>query len=743
MKKIHISLWLIAFALFWDPSVLTAKHIVGGEITYKFLSGDGLTSNRYQFTIRIYRDGNSTGAPFDPSAAIGIFADGRLIESFTQPISTITDVPLPVYPCLVPPDVKVQEGLYVFEKDLPVITGTYVIMYQRCCRNESITNVFKPGDVGASYTIDITGTAQRLKNNSPVFKQFPPTVICAGEPLRFDHSATDAEGNQLVYEFCQPLGGGGQSQPNQSGSNNCNTPAPNPPCFTSPTGVVFNTGYTFSQPMGGDPLIKIDRNTGLITGTPDILGQFVVGVCVSEFNSFGQLLSVIRRDFQFNVEACKPTVKGSVKADSVSGDTYFIKSCGANDVPINNLSLEQKNISDFSFNITIQGQVKTFTTWQPTISFPDTGIYRGNLLLNPGTQCSDTIFLVFTIAHAVKADFNFTYDTCVAGPISFRDSSMSRSSIVKWKWAFNDGTFSTLKNPQHLYRTPGRKDVTLTAENNRGCDNTLTKTITWLPAPATLVIEPSTFVGCSPATVFFNNLSIPIDSTYTVKWTFGDSATSSAISPTHIYKNPGTYSVSLDVTSPIGCKVSRSFTDWIKVKQGTTADFDYSPKEITNFANTVSFMDKSTFATRWQWFFGTKGYSGLQNPTFRFRDTGTYKITLMTANQFGCMDTISKLLDVIPKVTYFLPNAFTPNDDTKNDEFRGKGFVEGMKNFRMQIFNRWGERIFETSDPLEGWNGQKFNKGEPSPQGVYLCLVNFTTPRGENQELRSYATLLR
>jgi gliding motility-associated-like protein len=744
MKKIrikHLSQWLIALTLFLTPSVLSAKHIVGGEITYKFISGDGLTMNRYQFTMRIYRDGNTQGgAPLDPIANIGIFnaSTGRLIESFGVEISTITQVALPTYPCLVPPDVKVQEGLYVWTKDLPVISGTYLVMYQRCCRNETINNVVRPGDVGASYTMEITGVAQRTKNNSPIFKQFPPTVICAGEPLKFDHSATDVEGNQLVYEFCQPLGGGSKDN-----NNGCSGVTPNPPCNPPFSDVIFAAGYNFLRPMGGNPLIKIDKTTGLITGTPEIIGQFVVGVCVSEFNSAGQLLSVLRRDFQFNVEECKPFVKGSVKADSIAGNTYFIKACGDNAVQVDNRSLEQVNINNFSFNINIQGQIKTYKTWQPTIVFPDTGVYRGNLLLNPGSQCADTIYLVFTIAPSVKSDFSFAYDTCVAGPISFTDKSASGTAITKWKWNFNDGTSSVLKNPQHLYNTPGRKDVTLTAENGRGCQGVLTQAINWQPVPPLLVIEPSTFNGCTPSKVFFNNLSKPIDSTYTIKWNFGDTTTSNAISPTHVYQKPGVYSVSIDVTSPIGCKTSRSFSEWITVKQGTKADFDYSPKSVTNFANSVSFTDKSTFASRWQWFFGEKGYSSQQNPTYKFRDTGMYRITLVTANQFGCTDSISKLLDVIPQVTYFLPNAFTPNDDGTNDEYRGKGFVEGMAKFKMEIINRWGERVFSTTNPSEGWNGQKNNKGEPSPQGVYLCLVTFTTPRGEDRQLRAYATLIR
>lgn len=741
-KNIHLlSLWLIAATLFLTPSVLTAKHIVGGEITYKFLRGDGVTSNTYQFTMRIYRDCfTNGGAQLDQIATIGVFngTTGTRLESFGVPIGNISEIAAPTYPCLVPPRVCVQEGVYVWEKELPVISGTYLILYQRCCRNETIFNVVLPGDVGATYTVEITGLAQRTKNNSPIFKQFPPTVICAGAPLNFDHSATDQEGNQLVYEFCQPLGGGGKI-----GSTNCDGVTPTPPCFPPFSDVIFKTGYDYLRPLAGNPVIKIDRNTGRITGTPGTIGQFVVGVCVSEFNSAGQLLSVLRRDFQFNVAECTPLVEGNVKADSVSGDTYFIRACGASAITLNNLSREQTNINDFSFNINIQGQIQTFKVWQPTITFPDTGVYRGNLLLNPGTTCADTIYLVFTVAPSVKSDFSFKYDTCVAGPISFADKSTSASTITKWQWNFNDGGSSTLKNPQHLYNTPGQKDINLRIENSRGCSDSLTRSILWQPVPPLLVIEPSTFNGCSPAKVTFNNLSKPIDSTYTIKWNFGDGGTGTAISPTYTYQNPGTYNVSIDVTSPIGCKTSRSFSDWITVKQGTKADFDYAPKTITNFASTVSFTDKSAFATRWQWFFDTKGYSVLKNPTFKFRDTGVYKITLLTANQFGCTDSISKLLDVIPQVTYFLPNAFTPNDDGTNDDYRGKGFVEGMRNFEMTIYNRWGERVFETNDPLQGWNGQKFNKGEPSPQGVYLCLVTYTTPRGENRELRSYATLLR
>jgi gliding motility-associated-like protein len=738
----HKIVKILCFIAFLTPSVLEAKHIVGGEITYTVLS-HSTTSNRYRFTMKIWRDCYTNGgAQLDDIAPIGVYRNGAptVIEYFGIPrTDRIPRLPQPTIPCLIPPDVCVEEGLYVWEKDLPIINDTYIILYQRCCRNETINNINAPGDVGATYYVEITALGQQAGDNSPVFKNFPPIVICANERLNFDHSATDTEGDQLVYSFCQPLGGGGKG-----GSTGCTGTQPNPPCWPAPSDVIFKSPtYTFAQPLAGNPIVSINAQTGKITGIPQTLGQFVVGVCVSAFRN-GKLMSTVHRDFQFNVAKCDPTVKGKVTADSTWVNNYLIRSCGNPTVNIANLSLDRTYITDFRFDILIQNQVKTFKEWSPIVTFPDTGSYSGNLFLNPGTQCADTINLFFKIFPSVKTDFSFKYDTCVAGPVVFKDKSNSPSGeIIKWKWSFGDGTDTTLQNPSHLYETPGIKKIVLNIENEKGCKSDTTKEIRWLPVPPLLLIEPSTFNGCTPVKVFFNNISKPIDSTYTIRWDFGDGGKGTAISPTYTYNTPGVYTVNLQVTSPIGCTTSRNFPNWIRVKQGTKADFTYSPDQISTFKNTVSFKDKSKFADYWQWYFDTKGYSIMQNPIFKFQDSGIQKVKLLVSNNFGCTDTLVKLIDVVPQVTYWLPNAFTPNEDGNNDTYRGAGITEGMKEFQLKIFNRWGEQIFKTNDPLEGWNGLKNNRGEPSPQGVYLCLVTYSSPRGEQFELRNYATLVR
>ena len=215
------------------------------------------------------------------------------------------------------------------------------------------------------------------------------------------------------------------------------------------------------------------------------------------------------------------------------------------------------------------------------------------------------------------------------------------------------------------------------------------------------------------------------------------------ISPTHTFAETGIYTIAVEIISPIGCRTDTVFQDLIEVSPSPGADFIYSPLELTQFNSTVQFTDQSNGATGWFWNIGSGFSTSVQHPEFTFPDTGLQEVQLIVSNEFGCRDTVLQLIDVLPEVRYFMPNAFTPNGDGNNDVFKGKGVLEGVTQFKMMIWNRWGEQIFSTLDPKTGWDGRRKQDGRLAPAGVYVYLVSFTGPRGQKFEYQGFATLIK
>ncbi len=747
-------------------------HIVGGEAYYTFVRFNSDTTQvTYEIEFVMYRDTESDGADFDNPAVFGVYEqqpDGTwdFIDALTNEMPGVVIPVIPEDdPCVdEPSDVGVEKTNYTFQYTFDIINRNYLIAYQRCCRNNTINNIRDPGDTGAVFDIEISAAAQAAGNSSPQFQNFPPIFICQGLDLIFDHSAVDIdpEGDVLRYTFCAPFESGGTVDVATGGNLGCcDCVRPNPQvCRPNYGNVVFTPPFTAQRPLAGNPEVSIDPITGLITGRPQDLGQFVVGVCVEEFRN-GVLLSTIRRDFQFNVVTCTPTViadfayeiidtGGGTSADDCKA--FAINSCGENTISIINDSRQEENI--FAYHWTFfnpDGTVLDDVSGGPEVrdldvTFPDIGEYQGQMILNEGTDCSDTACFFINIFPSINADFTFDYDTCIAGDVSFTDLSVTGAAggIVGWSWSENNQEFADDQNPLHTFPSPGIQPVRLVVEDDNECTDFAIIDVDYRPAPAVIVVEPSSFIGCTPAEVFFNNLSTPIDSTYDILWEFGDGTVSNEISPTHLYEEPGTYSVSLNIISPIGCEVERTFQSWIRILEGPTADFAFSPDEPNNFNSLVQFSDMSLLADRWQWDFGGVGNSMLRDPNFDFPDTGIYPVKLTVFHpETNCTDTITQFIDVRPQVKLFLPNAFTPNNDATNDLFLGNGFYDGLGDFRMTVWNRWGELVYETTDPREGWNGQKNNSGAQSPQGIYVYKVTYTSPRGDREMLDGHVTLLR
>lgn len=736
------------------------RHIIGSDFYYDCKGvGRGNNSKIYDLSLTIYRDCyNPTGSGFDPDATFGIYRfDGNRYIYVQQLIvnhGSISPVRPDNNPCLIiPPNVCVEQSSYKFTLDLPVINETYVIYYMRCCRNNTIINLVAPNNTGATFFIEITPEAQRLCNSSPKFKSFPPIVICADFPFDFDHSAADTNGDSLVYEFCTPYAGGGSGvgDPTGGGGQGCAAIRPNPLTCAPPFQYVsfISPLYSTTEPMGAGA-INLDQITGRLNGNPTELGQFVVGICVKEYRN-GVFLSSTHRDFQFNIGICEQSVFAKVQADTFIGKEFTINYCGDRNVKLKNESYREEYIKNYYWEFVSKTNSAlpplTNTDRDPTILFPEPGEYRGIMIVNKNALiCSDTATINLKIIPAdLKADFDFTYDKCSSLPVQFKDFSTGVLTPIKtWLWNFKDGDpLSSSKNPFHLFKKPGNYDIQLTVSDGKICTATKSKSLAYFPAPEVIDILPDKFRACVPAQIHFDNLSLPLDSNYHVEWDFGDGQKYKGLHATHIYNLPGNYTISLSIKAPSGCITTEVFPSFVRVQEGPVADFDFNPKVITTLNPTVAFLNTSKESSQFSWNFGDENGSELKDPIHTYRDTGSMVVTLLAKHLNGCIDTAQKILDISLNISYFLPNAFSPNNDGVNDIYIGTGSLLGMQGFSMSVYNRWGENIYFSKDPLEGWNGRRKNLGIIEPNGVYVCIVRYKTNRGEDRELKSFATLIR
>ncbi len=356
-----ITIAIIVFSTFKGYS----PHIVGGEIHYKCLG-----SNWYEITLKVYRDcaAPPPAALYDNPAWVFVFdSAGDSLKRIDIPFpgSDTIDPYLSDSCIVIPPNLCVEEAIYTINDSLPPIPGGYHLVYQRCCRNVSIVNIFNPGTVGATYETIIPDTSLVSCNNSPYFNNFPPIAICANEPMLFDHSATDLDGDSLVYELGTPFLGATSTSPMPN-------PASSPPYDTVP---FINPPYWHEYPINASPPLAVDPQTGLLTGTPTLLGQFVVGISVKEYRN-QVLITEHKRDFQFNVSDCQ---KFSIQLPNdtalCTGDTLTITNPG--------------------FDPTYDYQ------WSPSTGIDDSTIAEPTITLINDADTSVTIYYIHTIiAHA-------------------------------------------------------------------------------------------------------------------------------------------------------------------------------------------------------------------------------------------------------------------------------------------------------------------------------------------------------
>jgi len=225
--------------------------------------------------------------------------------------------------------------------------------------------------------------------------------------------------------------------------------------------------------------------------------------------------------------------------------------------------------------------------------------------------------------------------------------------------------------------------------------------------------------GCAPLSVQFQNNSTPGVSCI---WDFGNGSTSAQFNPSVVFQSEGVYAVTLEVTTPLGCKNTSTYSNAVVVHPKPVAGFSYTLPDESGLANEVQFSDLSMGAAAWLWHFGdvSNGSSIEQNPVYSYENSGSFIVCQRVENEFFCADTLCQEVILIPFSSVYVPSAFSPfNGDGVNDVFNVQG--NGIESMNLLIFDRWGELIFETNSMDEGWDGTY--KGEPAELEVYTWVL--------------------
>ncbi len=769
---------LLTVALLLPAGVL-ADHIVGGEFRYEclgFKNDDPSTGiMRYRITINMYRDCIGEGAWFDggdpratpeaPSADgnISIYTGNRYFLA-TKNITLVgspKDVPINLgNPCLVVTEPICQEiGTYTFIQELPVTSETYTFVYQRCCRNESIRNLLNPRQIGATYFIQISPEAQQVCNTSPRFNIDPPIAICINETFQIDLGAKDADGDSLVYKFCDPKLGGG-TDGGRVGFQTATYFDDIVPLEESPYPYAsvpwVSPTYSLSNQLGVGSTLTIDPDSGLLSGVPIYPGTHVLGICVEEWSrdSVPVLLSETKREFQLNVARCGSTVTADLLESEIDEQgRFFIRQCGLGENTIVNESTLQSSIQSYNWELTgPNGDLITGSARDLVTNINEVGVYAGVMLLNRNSfadNCKDTAVFLLGVYPDLVADFSATEIVCDPEPVRFTNLSTAGGGqqIQNYSWDFGDASVrATQSDPSHSYREPGEFTAKLAITDENGCANEIIKPVNYFPTPRTILLEPQDGYGCVPFLNQFINRSIPINDDYMFEWEFGDGVRSDERDPQHEYAEAGRYDVYLAITSPLGCFVDTTFRELIDVRDSPVANFNLSPEQPSNVFPDFRVLDRSIRANTRRYEMTDGGGSQVfssPGPDFeyRLRDTSTLTITQIVSHPSGCRDSLAKDVRMYLTNSFTAPNAFTPNGDGLNDRWRPKGIWEGASEYLLHVWDRWGEQIFMTEDFEGSWDGTY--KGSNSPAGGYLWDVTFKNARGASEAYKGGVVLIR
>lgn len=361
------------------------------------------------------------------------------------------------------------------------------------------------------------------------------------------------------------------------------------------------------------------------------------------------------------------------------------------------------------------------------------GVYQ---LTVTNLGCSVTTSVVLTINNNGDPPTITTNSfICTNGTLN-----LSTDPAQSYSWSGPNGFSSSLQNPTISVNSnlvAGVYSLTVVDMNNCISINTVNINVSLTP---TINIVSGSNKGCPQFCTTFTCNTSPSGAICTWNMGNGTSFSNSTI-VNSCYNSRGIYTITAGA-SLNGCTSAANYT--VEVFPKPTADFNYAPYQPIEMKDEVNFADASFGApiVSWNWcFMNTAQYTSLlQDPVFTYPDAGQYVVALVVKSDKGCLDTILKTIVVGKEFSLYVPNAFTPNDDGKNDTFYAKGY--GVLKFEMDIYDRWGENIFHTNDINNHWDGTYKSK-EKCKDDIYVWKIKVSGYNEKSKEITGHVLLMK
>lgn len=739
---------------FTDNSTISAGTI--NSWSYDF--GDGTPNSNLQNPAHIY---SATG---NYNAALSVVSNQGCTSSISQAI-TVRDKPVPAFSN----PTACAQSPFTFTDNSTIATGTIVAWnwaFGDISSNSNEQNPAHSYSLAGNYDVKLV-----LTSNFGCMDSLTQTIMVYPKPNAAFIATNSCLGDTSVFTDLSTISSGSITSWTWSfGNGNFSSAQDTVYAYQVPASYVV--GLEVISDMG---CVDIETTVLLVDNIPQ--AAFATSdICQSDEaiftdQSFIATGSLAQWDWDFGDGS--PLFSGSNPPPHAYANMglYFVSLIvtslgGCSDTAFNSIAVYPIPESDFSATTACYGTATAFTdlsgivfgnveSWtynfndngvitnnsNPLYTFSSHGVFDVTLTVASDVGCvADTTYSV--IVNAVP-DVNFSATSvCLGTTTAFTDlSSIPFGNNVAWDWNFNDGGTSTLQNSFHIYSNAGIFNVNLSVTSDSGCVADTILPVEVFPTPD-VEFTSDIIIGCQPLAVNFTDLSV-IPPGYDIVWwlwDFGDGNSSPVQNPLHVFDTAGVFSVILHVKSGNGCDNTDTIVNMITVNPKPVADFSVSPQPTTIIYPHIDFADNSSGANQWQYDFGDNTNSALQNPQHSYSDTGTYIVQQIVSNQFGCKDTVQRIVNIDAAFTFYIPNSFSPNGDGINDYFFGTGI--GISDYEMRIFNRWGEQVFAAFDENKKWSGLIDKTTQLAQQDVYVYMFRITDVFGNTHTYRGKVAVL-